>query len=234
MVAAMKTKSLLLWSAILLCAVSCSRGGAKPGAGNKAKPGAARTDTLFEATGLDTVRIDEATVPEAIKALGVTEAEARTFSDGKVELRAPFLVLSFVPPPDGQGPPRLYAIRAVLWEPIYTGKTSKGIGLLDSVERMREVYGDPETVWVSQNHQIHYYPQQGVIFTTKERRDIQPTIYAQARAALGKTDEGTTGSVVTTIRVVRPFTVIQRAETAMVRQQVVSTRPKTDLLVPEF
>jgi hypothetical protein len=34
--------------------------------------------------------------------------------------------------------------------------------------------------------------------------------------------------------VVRPFTVIKGAEPAMVRQQVVSTRPKTDLLVPEF
>jgi len=36
------------------------------------------------------------------------------------------------------------------------------------------------------------------------------------------------------IRVVRPFTVIKAAETAMARQQVVSTRPQTDFLVPEF
>ena len=229
----MKTKSLLLWGAIAVCAVSCSRGAAKPGAG---KAGAARIDTLFEATGLDTVRIDEATVADAIKALGVTEAEARTFDSAVVELRKPpFLVLSFVPPPGGQGPQRLYAIRAALWEPPYTGKTSKGIGLLDSVERMHEVYGEPETVWVTQNNRIHYYPQQGVIFTTTHPRDFPPKIYAQARAALGKTpDEGPNGSIVTMMMVVRPFTVIKGAEPAMVRQQVVSTMPKTDLLVPEF
>jgi hypothetical protein len=166
----------------------------------------------------------------------VTEAEARTFDSGLVELRKPpFFVLSFLPPPGGQGPPRLYAIRAVLWDPPYTTKTSKGIGFLDSVERMHEVYGEPATVWVSQNHSIHYYPQQGVIFETTHPRDLPPKIYAQARAALGKApDEGPTGSVVTQMMVVRPFTVIEGAEPAMVRQQVVSTRPKTDLLVPEF
>jgi hypothetical protein len=217
----------------VVCAVSCSRGGAKPGAG---KTGAARTDTLFEATGLDTVRIDEATVPDAIKALGVTEAEARTFNGGLVELRKPPLfVLSFLPPAEGQGPARLYAIRAVLWDPPYTIKTSKGIGFLDSIERMHELYGEPDTVWVTQRNRIHYYAQQGVIFKTNHPVDIAPKIYADARAALGKTpDEGPSAHVVTTIMVVRPFTVTKGAETAMVRQQVVSTRPETDLRVPEF
>jgi hypothetical protein len=153
-----------------------------------------------------------------------------------VELRTPqLLVLSFVPPADGQGGPRLYAVRVGLWEPVYTGTTSKGIGLLDSVERIREVYGEPATVWVRPSARSHYFPEQGVIFTTAHPKDLPPTIYDRARAALGKTpDEGPTANVVNMMMVVRPFTVIEAAEPVMFRQQAVSTRPKTDLLISEF
>jgi hypothetical protein len=34
--------------------------------------------------------------------------------------------------------------------------------------------------------------------------------------------------------VVRPFNVLEQAKSAMARQQVISTRPKTDLLVSEW
>jgi hypothetical protein len=40
--------------------------------------------------------------------------------------------------------------------------------------------------------------------------------------------------VVTAIMVVRPFRVLEGAKAAMARQQVISTRPKTDLLVSEY
>jgi hypothetical protein len=216
----------LLWGVAVLSAtaLSCSR------------VATARTDTLFEATGLATLRIDEATVAKAAGALGVSAADARPVGDGRVvELRVPpFLVLSFAVP-EGGGEARLYAARAALWEPVYTGKTSKGIGFLDSVETMHEVYGPPETVWVSQNESVHYYPEEGVIFRTVHPRDFPKQIYAKARAALGKEpDEGPTAHVVVAIMVVRPFTVTKAAERAMVRQQVVSTRPETDLLVSVF
>jgi hypothetical protein len=221
----MKTTSMFFWSAIVLsgAAVSCSRA-------------AARTGTLFEGTGLETLRIDEATVADAIKALGAPEAPAKTLSNGVVELwPRPFLMLSFVPAEEGQEPPRLYAISAVLRDPPYTGTTSKGIGLLDSIERVHEVYGEPEAVWITVNTRIHYYPQQGMIITTTHPTRIPPKIYELARTVLRKTpDDGPTASIVTEIRVVRPFAVIEGATTAMAGQRVLSTRPKTDLLVSEF
>lgn len=220
----MMTRSFVLCAIVLsAAALSCSRA-------------AARTSTLFEGTGLETLHIDQATAADAIKALGAPEAPARTFNNGVVEMWSrPYLMLSFVPPEEGQEPPRLYAIAAVLRDPPYTGTTSKGVGFLDSIERVHEVYGEPETVWVTMNSSIHYYPQQGLIITTTHPTRIDPKIYAVASKALGKTpDDGPSASVVTEIRVVRPFSVIEGATTAMAGQRVLSTRPKTDLLVSEF
>jgi hypothetical protein len=90
-------------------------------------------------------------------------------------------------------------------------------------------------VWVQQNgERVHYY-QQGVIFTTQHPKLISPKIYAKARAELGKQpDEGPNAHVVTAIMVVRPFMVTKASETRMARQQVISSRPETDLLVSEF
>jgi hypothetical protein len=230
-------KKTMTWGTVVLCAaaLSCSRGGgAKPGAGEAARPGGS-TDLLIEGTGLANLRIDEATLAQAAKSLGLSAAEGRTATNGVVELRVPPFLKLFFAPSVGGGEPRLYAARAGLWEPVYTGKTSKGIGFLDSGNAMREAYGQPEAVWVGTNEKIHYYAQQGVIFSTQHPRDVVPKIYAQARAALGKQPgEGPEAEIVTAIMVVRPFTVIQGAETMMARQQVISTRPKTDLLISEF
>jgi hypothetical protein len=217
----------ILWGAIVLCmpSLSCSRGLSST------------NTTLLEGTGLEDLRIDEATVANAASGLGASTADARSIGErGVVELRTPrLLVLSFVPPATGQGSPRLYAVRASLWEPVYTGHTSKGIGFLDSVEAVHEAYGLPDTVWVHLDGQRQHYYQQGVIFTTQHPKLIPPKIYAQARAALGKQPgEGPNAHVVTGIMVVRPFTVTKAAETRMARQQVISSRPETDLLVSEF
>jgi hypothetical protein len=212
--------------AFVLCmsSVSCSRA-------------LSSTETLFEGTGLEELRIDEATVANAVSGFGVSASDARTIGErGVVELRTPrLLVLSFVPPATGQGSPLLYAVRVSLREPVYTGHTSKGIGFLDSLEAMQEAYGPPDTVWVQQNgERVHYY-QQGVIFTTQHPKLISPKIYAKARAELGKQpDEGPNAHVVTAIMVVRPFMVTKASETRMARQQVISSRPETDLLVSEF
>jgi hypothetical protein len=147
-------------------------------------------------------------------------------------MRSPFFRISFIPPAGG-GVPKLYAVWANLRDDVYKGKTSKGIGFLDTLEAVHAAYGQPEAEWVTTNDRIHYYPQQGVIITTRHPNDIRPReLYGKARAALGK--EPVDGPVVTAMMVVRPFNVLQGAETTMARQQVVSTRPKTDLLVSEF
>ena len=90
-----------------------------------------------------------------------------------------------VPPADGQGPPRLYAVRAPLRDNVYLGKTSKGIGFLDSADAMHEAYGPPDAEWVQMDQRLQYY-QQGVIFATQHPKMIAPAVYATARAALGK------------------------------------------------
>lgn len=160
----------------------------------------------------------------------------RTFDNGLVEMRTPQLLrLSFLPPESGHGPPRLYAVRVRLWEPVYTGKTSKGIGFLDTLDVVHAAYGPSDAVWVGMNDQLHYYGQQGVIITTRHPRDVSPQIYAQARAALGKQpDDGPHAQVVTAIMVVPPFTVTKAPEVAMARQQVISTRPETTLRISEY
>lgn len=103
----------------------------------------------------------------------------RTFDSGLVEMRTPQLLrLSFLPPESGQGPPRLYAVRVGLWVPVYTGKTSKGIGFLDTLDAAHAAYGPSDAVWVGMKDQLHYYGQQGVIITTEHPMDIPPNIYA--------------------------------------------------------
>jgi hypothetical protein len=196
----------------------------------------ARTDVLLEGEGLETLRIDVATVEAAATLLGLSQAEwTKTDPDGLVEMRTPQLLrLCFLPPESGEGQPLLYAVRANLWEPVYTGKTSKGIGFLDSLEDVREAYGESDAEWVRTNSRVHYYAEQGVIITTQHPSDIQRKIYDQARAALGKQpDEGPEAHVVTGIIVVSPFMVTKAAETAMQRQQVISTRPETTLRIAE-
>ena len=97
-------------------------------------------------------------------------------------MRTPQLLrLSFVPPESGEGPPPLYAVRANLWEPIYTGKTSKGIGFLDSLEDVPEAYGPSDAEWVRMNGRVHYYAEQGVITTTRHPRDV-PERFTPRRA----------------------------------------------------
>jgi hypothetical protein len=151
-------------------------------------------------------------------------------------MRTPYFQLSFVPPADGAGPQKLYAVRAPLRDDVYEGKSSKGIGFLDSAEAMREAYGPPAAVWVSMNSErTHYYPEQGVIFTTRHPKQIPAPLFAKARAALDKEPaEAPDAAVVTGIMVVRPFTVSQAGRPVMAGQQVLSTRPTTDLLVSEF
>ena len=195
-----------------------------------------QTNLLLEGAGLEKLRIGEATVADAASHLGLKVAEwTKTSDNGLVEMRTPELLrLSFLPPESGQGAAVLYAVRANLWEPIYSGKTSKGIGFLDSIEDVRAAYGPSDAEWVRMNERIHYYAEHGVIITTRHPIDIQPTIYAAARAALGKQpDDGPKAAVVTGIIVVPSFTVTKAAETAMARQQVISTRPETTLRIAE-
>jgi hypothetical protein len=117
---------------------------------------------------------------------------------------------------------------------VYLGKTSKGIGFLDSADAMREAYGPPDAEWTQMSQRLHYY-QQGVVFITQHPRQISPAVYAKARAALGKQpSEAPDAAVVTGITVVRPFTVTKAAERLMAGQQVVSGPPETDLLVSPF
>jgi hypothetical protein len=165
------------------------------------------------------------------------KSEATTFSTATaLEFRRPPLGFWFLKPAEGQGPPRLYAVRTLLYDDCYRGKTSKGIGILDSLEAVTAAYGPSEAEWVGMNEHMHYYGQQGVIFTTQHPKEIQPALYAKARAATGKeaASEAPRSRVVTAIMVVRPFRVLEGAKTAMARQQVISTRPKTDLLVSEY
>lgn len=223
--------SLVLCGAVVVFAASMACSSAGPSAGSSA-----RTDRLLEGEGLETLRIDEATVDEAATLLGLSKAEwTKTDPDGLVEMRTPQLLrLAFVPPESGEGPPLLYAVRANLWEPVYTGKTRNGIGFLDSLEDVLEAYGPSDAEWVRTNGRIHYYAEQGVIITTRHPSEIQREIYAAARAALGKQpDEGPASQVVTGIIVVSPFMVIKAAETKMARQQVISTRPETTLRIAE-
>ena len=220
----MKTK----WCVIVLCAaaVSCSRGGGTISV-------AARDDTLFEGTGIGALRIDEATLAEMQSTYG--ESEPSTLSTATaLDFRRPPLGFWFLKPADGQGPPRLYAVRTLLYDDCYRGKTSKGIGILDSLEAVRAAYGPPEAEYVGMNEHVHYYGQQGVIFTTQHPKEILPALYAKARAATGKEpSEAPDARFVTGIMVVRPFRVLEGAKTVMARQQVISTRPKTDLLISE-
>ena len=220
----MKTK----WCVIVLCAaaVSCSRGGGT-------MPAAARDDTLLEGTGIGGLRIDEATIAEMQSIYG--ESEASTLSTASaLDFRRPPLGFWFLKPAEGEGPPRLYAVRTLLYDDCYRGKTSKGIGILDSLEAVRAAYGPSEAEYVGMNEHMHYYGQQGVIFTTQHPKEILPALYAKARAVTGKEpSEAVDSRVVTAIMVVRPFNVLEQAKPAMARQQVISTRPKTDLLISE-
>jgi hypothetical protein len=216
-------------SVLVLCAaaVSCSRGGGPTAA-------AVRDDTLFEGAGIGALRIDEATLAQMQSAYG--ESEPSTFSTATaLEFRRPPLGFWFLKPEDGQGPPKLYAVRTLLYDECYRGQTSKGIGILDSLEAVHAAYGPSEAEWVGMNERMHYYGQQGVIFTTQHPKQILPALYAKARAATGKepASEGPDSAVVTAILVVRPFSVLEAAKPTMARQQVISTRPKTDLLISE-
>ena len=226
-----RLRSMILWGAIVLCApsVSCSRGGSL----NPFK--ASRTEPLVEGTSIGPLRIGEATVADATKAFGAT-ADPRAVGDrGLVELWTPMFLLSFVPPPDGQGPPRLYSARAPLKEDGYLGKTSKGIGFLDSTDAMREAYGPPDAEMIGVFDNTYYY-QQGVIFTARHPKEIKPpALYAKARAELGKQpSEKPDSQVITGIMVVRPFTVLEAPTTVTSHQRVLSTPPKTDLLASPF
>ena len=229
----MKTK----WCVIVLCAaaVSCSRGGgAKPGAGDEAKPVAVRDDTLLEGTGIGELRIDQATIEEMQGTYGKSEASTLSTATA-LDFRRPPLGFWFLKPAEGQDPPRLYAVRTLLYDDCYRGTTSKGIGILDSLEAVLAAYGPSEAEYVGMNEHMHYYGQQGVIFTTQHPKEILPALYAKARTVTGKEpSEGVDSRVVTAIMVVRPFNVLEQAKPAMARQQVISTRPKTDLLVSEW
>jgi hypothetical protein len=225
-------RTMTVWGAIVLCApvVSCSRGG------SSGAVSVSRAEALVEGTSVGALRIDEATPADAETAFGVSAAEARAVgSRGVVEMRTPLFHLSFVPPADGQGPPRLYAARAPLREDVYEGKTSRGIGFLDSADAMREAYGPPDAEWIQMNgERLHYY-QQGVIFTTQHPKLIPPAVYAKARAALGKEpSEEPAAHVVTAIMVVRPFMVTKAGTRLTAGQQVISRAPETDLLVSAF
>jgi hypothetical protein len=218
------------WCVIVLCAaaVSCSRGGGTV-------PAAARDDTLLEGTGIGALLIDQATIAEMQSAYG--ESEASTLSTATaLDFRRPPLGFWFLKPAEGEsGPPRLYAVRTLLYDDCYRGQTSKGIGILDTLEAVLAAYGPSEAEYVGMNERMHYYGQQGVIFTTQHPKQILPALYATARAATGKEpSEAVDSRVVTAIMVVRPFNVLEAAKPAMARQQVISTRPKTDLLISEW
>lgn len=224
----LKTK----WCVIVLClsALSCSRGGDTK-AGDAARPAAVRDDTLVEGTGIGALRIDQATLAEMQGVYGTSEPT--TFSTPTaLEFRRPPLGFWFLKPADGQGEPRLYAVRTLLYDECYGGKTSRGIGILDPLEAVVAAYGPSDAEYVGMNEHKHYYGQQGVIFTTQHPKEILPALYAKARAVTGKEPSETpTSRFVTAILVVRPFNVLEAPQTTMARQQVLSTRPKTDLLV---
>lgn len=222
--------SLILLGVAVLCtpSVSCSRGG-------KLNPfKASRTEPLVEGTSVGPLRIGEATVADATKAFGA-KFDPRTFDSGLVQLWTPLFLLSFVPPPDGQGPPRLYAAQAPMKEDGYLGKTSKGIGFLDSTDAMREAYGPPDAEAIGVFGNTYYY-QQGVIFSTRHPKEVKPPeLYAKLRAELGKQPpEKPDSHVITGIMVVRPFTVLEAPKTVVSHQRVLSIPPKTDLLVGPF
>jgi len=227
---ARRFRSVVLWGTILLCAapLSCSRRGGK----NPFK--SSHSETLVEGKGVGDLRIDETTIDRAVATSGATREPRAVGDRGVMELWAPRFHLSFVPPADGQGRPTLYAVRVPLQEDAYLGKTSKGIGLLDSREAMLEAYGPPDAEWVQTGDTLHYY-QQGVVFATASPRDLPANLYGQARAALGKSpSEKPEARLVTSIVVVRPFRVLEAASTSMAGQQVISGPPKTDLLVSPY
>ncbi len=174
-------------------------------------PAAVRDDTLLEGTGIGALLIDQATIAEMQSAYG--ESEASTLSTASaLDFRRPPLGFWFLKPAEGEsGPPRLYAVRTLLYDDCYRGKTSKGIGILDSLEAVLAAYGPSEAEYVGMNEHMHYYGQQGVIFTTQHPKQILPALYKTARAATGKEpSEAVDSRVVTAIMVVRPFNVLER------------------------
>jgi hypothetical protein len=232
----------LLCGAIALCAlvsVSCSRrgtkGGTASGGAGSSAASVSQSDTFAEGTSLGPLRIDETTVPSAAKSLGLTEADARPAGQhGELEMKVRWIRASFVPPSAGQGGLRLYAVLVYLGDDIHQGKTTKGIGFLDSADAMRAAYGPPDAEWITGREHIHYY-QQGVIFQTQHPSQIPAPLYAKAKAALRKEpSEGPNDRVVTAIMVVRPFTVKGAAQRAMGTQLDVTGPPETDLLISPF
>jgi hypothetical protein len=191
----------------------------------------AQTDVLEEGKGVGSLLIDEATLSDAASALGVSKEEAKANASGMVELRTPErLRLVVAPPESGEGEPRLYAVSVGLWEPFYRGRTGKGIAFLDTVEKMREVYGEPEAVAAGTSDQVHYYPALGLLVTTTHLGDMPRPMYAKARSELGKEPDAKTGGVVTGIMVVRPFQITEPPKQVMAGQQVISLAPKTTIL----
>lgn len=213
----------------MLALGACDRAGAKAQK--------LRGQPLLEGRGLSTLVIDQTTLAEAALVLGVDPKEAsRLGQGGALELRTPMLKLAFLPSADDPSVPRLYAITAPLRKDGHLGKTEKGVGPLDPRSAVEAAYGPPQGEWLQMNQRLLYY-EQGVIFTVQhpKQMSLPPGDYeALCKALETAPKEEPSSSFVTTIMVVRPFSVLAPAVRASAGQRVVSGPPETDLQVSAF
>ena len=178
--------------------------------------------TLTEGRGTDTLVIGTTTLGQATKSLGSSEDDQST-SDRITELEAPPLRLEFLKP-EGGGEAVLTSVitfhKSNPNMPNWEGKTSRGIALLDPVDKMRTAYGEPDAAWLGSPWRGYYYTS-GVIFG------------AQQVSAIPGYKGSATGDVITRVVVTPPFEVEPQG-TVQSNDRVVPLPPKTTLPTSPF
>src|SRR5688572_615211 len=113
---------------------------------------------LEEGRGLGALDVDKTTLKKARKLLGPAAPRDPNVTPIKTQLEAGPLLLWFVKP-QGSDDPVLQAIVAerTHYKPNYLGKTSRGIGLLDTRDKMLSIYGEPDYVQNGTSESVYYY-----------------------------------------------------------------------------
>lgn len=178
--------------------------------------------TLQEGRGIESLVLGTTTLSQAVKTLGGAAGEPST-SSTDAQLEALPLRLQFAAA-EGGGEPVLETIYTSRTEnktmPNWEGKTSRGIGLLDSVEKMHTAYGEPDAEWRQSWARVYYY-KSGVLFSVEHP--------SRVRGYEGPPPTPTSG-VITSLAVTLPFEVLEPAKEAMHSGQLsVTGPPKTSL-----
>jgi len=188
---------------------------------------------LLEGRGLAELQIG-VTTPEAVAAQFGEAAGVPRRNGGRVELLVRPLKLEFVTPTEPPGAqPRLYAVKTSLQKGGYRGKTGRGLGFLDPIETMLELYGEPQAEWIRMDDRLHYYID-GLVVTTQHPNLVRD--FAELSKELEKAPPAITpqSRVVTGLTIVPPFEILEPAKPARAGQQVISSQPKTTLEVSAY